>query len=817
MLNAMKLIKIFSFITFILITLSVFFIYFLSNKSIPNYNNSYSLKEPFGSIRIIRDQYAIPHIFADDNRDIFFGLGFAHAQDRLWQMVLTRRFAYGRLSEVLGKQSNTLDDFMKRMDIKNLSINSLQFQSQRTQEALESYSNGVNSWLKQINAESLGRGSPEFFIHNQPITKWEAADSLSILRLNGLLGSSQIHTEILMLKAILKLKNSKVFDLFSQTEVDNAKINSTIIKNYEGISYFSNEAFDKRVTFNPILSPREIETVEMISVAPNKTIKAGSLLSHNVHSTLTAPSKFTLARLEFPTGSVIGMSIPGIPVILSGKNDNISWARGLVDADQIDMYIEQFLPEDRTKYRSSEKYELIKVRNDVIKTKGSADTRITLKWTKNGPIIPEHHFGFEIASKSNKAISIKSNAILERDLTMTASIDLMLANDVSEAIEVSKNHVTPIQNLMLVDEKNIAMQLIGKIPKRNSSHETRGLYPSNGWETKNQWDGFFLYEKNPNTINPSEGYIINTGNNFLTSDFPLNITFNWADTQKISRLRARISERDIFTTESLQDIQIDTVSYTARSLLGLIAEALWYEGSVAPKGSNKNTRQHILKALSEWNGDMKTRTFEPLLYEEWLKLLYQRIIQDELGSIHEEFVHFNPIFVERVFKNINNAKQWCDITQTNRIENCQELAKDSLNDTIFYLTEKYGKDINDWNSERLNKFVNYHNPFGANNFLKWLTNIIQNDTIGEFSLHGGKDLEAGKKKLNKTHASVFKGIYDMADENNNIYILSTGQSGHFLSDHYDDLSRIYSNEDYVPMTLNEDLIKVGAKGITRIN
>ena len=107
MFNAMKLIKIFSLIALMLAILSLFLIFFLANKSIPNYNNSYILKEPFGSIRIIRDRYAIPHIFADDNRDIFFGLGFVHAQDRLWQMVLTRRFAYGRLSEVLGKKKQS--------------------------------------------------------------------------------------------------------------------------------------------------------------------------------------------------------------------------------------------------------------------------------------------------------------------------------------------------------------------------------------------------------------------------------------------------------------------------------------------------------------------------------------------------------------------------------------------------------------------------------------------------------------------------------------------------------------------------------------
>ena len=151
MFNAIKLFKIISLSFLILLTLMGLLIYFLIIKSIPSYDSSYRLSEPFGSIKIIRDNHAIPHIFAEDNRDVFFGLGFAHAQDRLWQMILSRRFAYGNLSEILGNKSISMDDFMRRLDIKTLSKTSLEFQSQRTQEALNSYAQGVNSWLNLIN------------------------------------------------------------------------------------------------------------------------------------------------------------------------------------------------------------------------------------------------------------------------------------------------------------------------------------------------------------------------------------------------------------------------------------------------------------------------------------------------------------------------------------------------------------------------------------------------------------------------------------------------------------------------------------------
>ena len=181
-------------------------------------------------------------------------------------------------------------------------------------------------------------------------------------------------------------------------------------------------------------------------------------------------------------------------------------------------------------------------------------------------------------NNSQNLISMKTNALLERDLSMTASIDLMLSNSVDEALQVSKNHVSPVKNLMVIDKKNIAFKLIGKVPKRKPDHLTKGRFPSFGWNDANLWDGYYKYEKNPKILNPTENLLLDTGNNKSENKFPEHITYDWPDTQKIHRLRTKISYRDIYTVESLKEMQSDTISSTARSLLGLVAKELWYEG-----------------------------------------------------------------------------------------------------------------------------------------------------------------------------------------------------------------------------------------------
>ena len=138
--------------------------YYLAGQSLPDYDRTLTLEGPAAAIEILRDRNAVPHILATEDADAFFGLGFVHAQDRLWQMTLLRRTAQGRLSELFGPETLEIDALMRALDLYGLARRSVEAQSEATRVALDAYADGVNAWLKVVQAEALGRGAPEFFL-----------------------------------------------------------------------------------------------------------------------------------------------------------------------------------------------------------------------------------------------------------------------------------------------------------------------------------------------------------------------------------------------------------------------------------------------------------------------------------------------------------------------------------------------------------------------------------------------------------------------------------------------------------------------------
>ena len=139
--------------------------YYLASRSIPNYNHNLVAEDIAEKVEILRDSANIPHIFSKNNNDAFFALGYAHAQDRFWQLNILRRSAQGRLSELFGQKTLELDEFVRRLDIYNSARSSVQHQSEQTKSILKAYANGINARVREINTEALGRGSPEMFLY----------------------------------------------------------------------------------------------------------------------------------------------------------------------------------------------------------------------------------------------------------------------------------------------------------------------------------------------------------------------------------------------------------------------------------------------------------------------------------------------------------------------------------------------------------------------------------------------------------------------------------------------------------------------------
>ena len=167
----------------VLAGVAVVAVWYLGTRSLPDYNATWQLDGLQGSVEIVRDTHNVPHIFAEADGDVFFGLGVAHAQDRLWQMTMMRRAAQGRLSEMFGARTVKTDELLRRFDLYGAAAASVSVQDPYTLAALEAYSDGVNAWIATVNAEALGRGAPEFFLFSPDLTPWRPADSLAVLKM----------------------------------------------------------------------------------------------------------------------------------------------------------------------------------------------------------------------------------------------------------------------------------------------------------------------------------------------------------------------------------------------------------------------------------------------------------------------------------------------------------------------------------------------------------------------------------------------------------------------------------------------------------
>jgi penicillin amidase len=397
---------------------------------------------------------------------------------------------------------------------------------------------------------------------------------------------------------------------------------------------------------------------------------------------------------------------------------------------------------------------------------------------------------------------------------MSAAMALMRAHSVDAAIAATEGFVAPSQNLMLVDANNIALQMIGRMPKRNAAHQTQGRMPAAGWQGLNRWEGFFAYSDNPVVNNPTSGLIGNTNNKIVDRPFPNHVSFDWGDTQRIQRWLALMKTREVHTRDSFIEAQLDTVSPTVRTLLPLIGKDLWFTGEAAPAGTPDRMRQDALDLLAKWNGEENEHLPEPLIAEAWLRSLQDHLTRDEIGPLVDVMTHVNPDFIERVYRNTDGASVWCDVVQSAAAESCADIAKAALDDALLHLSEIYGPAIESWRWGDAHQALHDHPVLGKVPILHHFVNIRQSTSGGDNTLMRGQSRGTGANPYENVHGGGYRGVYDFADPESSVFIIATGQSGHPLSRHYDDLSELWRRGEYLPMTLDPQLARAGAVGIT---
>ncbi len=803
----------------VLFVLCVALVYYLASRSLPNYDSVVQVPGISDAIEIVRDHANVPHIFASTDADVFHGLGYAHAQDRLWQMMMLRRTAQGRLSELFGPSTVDIDSFIRRLDIYRLAVQSVDAQDPGTLAALEAYSAGVNARLDQINAEALGRGAPEMFLFRTALAPWRPADTLAIAKLMGLQLSGHMSEEILRAQMSLALDDpARLADILP--DVPGPGVAS--LPEYATLVPGATARFASHRDTRPIfpLSPFRDRGFAGASnawaAAASRSASGGTLLANDPHLGFSAPSVWYLARLELSTGGVIGGTIPGMPMVLTGRSDRLGWGLTSAYVDDQDVLIEELNPDNSEQYRTPDGFKDFERRDSIVEIKGADPITLTLRWSDNGPILPGRFRDLESVTPPGHVAALSWTVLSPNDTSVAAGMGIMMANSVAEAITAAEIHIAPAQNLTLADRGSIAMKTIGAVPKRDAAHQSQGRMPSLGWRAENRWQGRMPYSSNPGFVAPVGGILGNTNNKMIDRPFPNHVSFEWGDTQRVQRWRRLMQTREVHTRDSFIEAQLDTVSFTARALLPLMGAELWFTGEAAPSGTPERQRQRALALLAEWNGEMNEHWPEPLIYAAWLRALQDRIARDEIGPLADELTHVEPLFIERAFRDVDGAAIWCDVRQSAPIETCADMARLALDDALVWINETWGTQLESLRWGDAHQATHDHQVLGEVPVLKHFVNIRQSTSGGDNTLQRGLTKGTDPDPFSNVHGAGYRGVYDFADPNSSVFVISTGQSGHFLSRHYDDLAQLWRRGEYIPMSLDEGLARAASVGVTRL-
>ncbi|KMK66967.1 penicillin acylase family protein [Puniceibacterium sp. IMCC21224] len=800
-----------------LAVLVVVVVYYLGSRSLPDYDKTLAVSGLTADLEIVRDNSDVPHIMAASDRDAFFGLGYVHAQDRLWQMTLLRRTAQGRLSEIFGTRTLETDKLLRRLDLYPLAVQSVAAQDPRTRDALESYAAGVNARIAEINADSLGRGAPEFFLFNAPLSPWQPADSIAVVKLMALQLSGQMGEEVLRARTSLLLPDlDRLADILPDIPGQGVAALPEYAALFPDLPRYANAQSPGQDMLMPV-QPRGLSGASNAwAAAPSRSASGGTLLANDPHLGLTAPSIWYLARMQLSSGGVIGGSIPGIPAIMVGRSENLGWGLTSSYLDDQDLYIEELNPENPEEYRTPDGFKRFVTRRSIIDIKGAAPVTLTLRWTDNGPVLSGSDFGLSTITPPGHVASLAWTALSSRDTSVSAAVGLMHAASVAEALDVSAAYIAPSQNLTLIDADTIALKTVGAMPRRDAGHQSKGRMPSPGWIASNRWQGVLPYSANPEFVAPSGGIVGNTNNKIVDRPFPLHVSFDWGDSQRIMRWEGLMQGREVHTRDSFIEAQLDTVSITARALLPLIGADLWFTGEAAPDGTPERQRQRALALLANWNGEMNEHLPEPLIYAAWLRALQDRLIRDDLGPLADKFDHVEPLFIERVYRDVDGAAAWCDILRSAAKETCSDISRLALDDALVWIGETYGPALESLRWGDAHQATHDHPVLGDVPVLRYFVNIRQSTSGGDNTLERGRTSGKDPAPFQNVHAAGYRGVYDFADPDSSVYINATGQSGHFLSRHYDDLGELWRRGEYIPMSLDIDLARAASVGVTRL-
>ncbi len=771
--------------------------YFYLRSTVPSYAGNQSVTGISGKVEIIRDDFGMPHIFADSPDDVAFGLGYALAQDRLFQMDMIRRAVRGRMAEVAGPSVLRIDKLFRVITAPqpvDSIYNTLPIPMKRY---LTAFAGGVNAWM----ASEESKLPFEFSLLSYKPEPWAPSDCLTGLYYMAWSLNFAFENELTREILAQELSEEMLADLYPTYTAYGPRV-------------VEDERFlgDAKQILETIKLARTLYG-QPYSAASNNWVVSGSrtasgkpMVANDMHLGLGLPGVWYEAHLICDSFDVSGVVLPTVPMIIAGANRACAWGFTNFMVDESDFYMERINPDNRDQYEVDGAWQDMEIRTDTITIKGHEPYELKIRLSNHGAIINDVISHLDTAMARYQALALRW-AVYDFNTQAEAVYKLAQAQTIYDIQKSAALFKSPGQNWVCADTAgNIAYFAAGSIPRRHGFDGTRFLP---GWNSDFDWDSYVPDDSMPSLINPHKGYIATANNKTTGDDYPYYISQYFVPGDRAERIEELLAQDGDLTVDKCAVMQSDHSLPFATRWVPILIDAL---GSAELRLREQQARD----LLKEWDFEARADAVAPTVFHTVFQQILENTLRPHLGDrLFQTYVQSDGFTVQKAIQHIflNENSPWFDQSDTEERETRSDVIVESFRQAVTTLEKDMGPEVSAWQWGKVHNLTFYHDlgrhipiiggfmnagPFpmsGSNNSVD----------AGLYSLAAPFDMKAGASQ---------RHIFDLSDINNSRRILPSGISGNFMSRHYVDQMPLWLNGEYRPFVL--DRPEADTKGYSRL-
>ena len=757
-------------------------------RPLPQLDGSISLPGLQGEVTVDRDGWGVPHIRAASVEDAAEAQGYVMAQDRLWQMDLLRRVTRGQLSEILGVQTLQIDKDFRTLGLGRTADREATTLEPEPRKILEAYARGVNEFIAQH-----GSNLPlEFSLLRYKPQPWKPADTLAF---SGYMYRTLADTrerEINRAEVTARAGADRATDLFSiESPMDHFVVGDPNVSN-DGSQRSATDpdedddddmqpdtVFKADLTKRnggaseetaPDLTSELAQSVVRFLQATNNEIRAGlgsnnwvvsgahtatgkPLLANDTHLELMMPSIWYAVHVTAPGWNVKGFAFPGSPMVIIGHNDRIAWGFTNNGADVLDLYIETYNPAAPDEYRVKGAWVKAQVIDETIHVKGRPDEHLQVAVTRHGPVV--HREG-------DKGFAMRWTATEPGGLANTYTW-LGKARNWKEFREAMKRVWGPAQNAVYADvEGNIGYIMAARVPIRKKGH---GEVPVPGDTDDYEWTGYIPFDQLPQALNPDSGLIATANARVVGPKYKPYLTDRWEEPYRTARIYDLLHDRRDLRVEDMLKVQTDTYSYPH---VFLAEQLLAAAKTVKPKDPRA---QRLIDGLKDWNGIADANSAETSFLFAARNSALKLVLEPILGEDTALYQWRSTTFLQKTLT--DRPSKWLPAPY----KTYDELLVAAADDSVKKLAENSKSErVDDWAWKRFNSLDMFH-PLGHTGPLKTFLSITGKPESGTIY---------SVRAASKTHGPAMRFVANLANWDESLLLIPSGESGQPGSSHYSD-------------------------------